>query len=229
MTARERPIDRGQRAAIASLRQIGDEIRRARSGFGLSIAAVAAAVGVSAAEVSRIERARAPWVPLVTLARLAAAVGLDLSARVFPGAPPIRDAPQISILADFAADLGPPVRWDLEVPLPIPGDLRAWDGMLRGIDWRFGAEAESSPRDGQALVRRLQLKVRDGGVDGVLLLVRDTRQTRLFLETARPELAALFPYGTRRVMSALRAGRRPPGNGIVVVPRRAHGAKRLSA
>lgn len=220
MAARERPVDRGQRLGVAALRQVGDELRVARTSLGLSIAAVAAAVGISAAELSRIERARAPWVSLVTLARLAAAVGLDLSVRLFPGGPPVRDAPQISILIDFSRDLALSLRWDTEVPLPIPGDLRAWDGMIRGVGWRFGAEAESAPRDAQALARRLQLKLRDGDVDGLVLLIRDTKQTRQFLETAAPELAALLPHGTRAVMAALRAGRRPPGNGIVVVPRR---------
>lgn len=220
MASRERPVDRGQRLGTALLQQVGDGLRQARRSLGLSIAAVAAAAGISAAEVSRIERAHAPWVTLVTLARLAAAVGLDLSVKLYPGGPPIRDAPQISILADFAGELPPSLRWDTEVPLPISGDLRAWDGMIRGDGWRFGAEAESAPRDGQALVRRLQLKLRDGDVDGVLLLVRDTRQTRLFLETAAPAVAALLPYRTRAVLEPLRSGRRPPGNGIVIVPRR---------
>jgi transcriptional regulator with XRE-family HTH domain len=220
VAARERPVDRGQRLGTTSLRYLGDGIRQARRSLGLSTTAVAAAVGISAAEVSRIERAVAPWVTVVTLARLAAAVGLELSMRLYPGGPPIRDVPQLSMLDDFAADLAASLRWDTEVPLPISGDLRAWDGMVRGDGWRFGVEAESAPRDGQALVRRLQLKLRDGEVDGVILLVRDTRQTRLFLETAEQEIASLLPYRTRAVMEALRGGRRPPGNGVVTVPRR---------
>jgi len=188
-------------------------------GLGLSIAAVATAVGRSTAEVSRIERALAPWAPLVTLCRLAAAVGLDVSIRLFPGGPPIRDMPQISLLADFAAELDAALRWDTEVPLPIPGDARAWDGMIRGADWRFGVEAETSPRDGQAIMRRVQLKVRDGAVDGVILVVRDTRQTRVFLDAAAQEVGALFPAASRDVMRALRRGERPPGNAIVMVRR----------
>ena len=133
---------------------------------------------------------------------------------------PIRDAPQMSLLSDFTRELAASVRWDTEVPLPIAGDPRAWDGLIRGAGWRFGVEAESSPRDGQALVRRLQLKQRDGEVDGVILLVRDTRQTRLFLSAAEPELAAFLPLGSRQVLGALRRGERPSDNGIVVVPRR---------
>jgi transcriptional regulator with XRE-family HTH domain len=217
---RERPVDRGQRLGSAALRRIGEELRLARVGRALTIAAVGRAVGISTAELSRIERSRAPRVPFITLARVAAAVGLDLSARLYPGGTPIRDAPQTSLLSDFAFELDASLRWDTEVPLPIAGDARAWDGMIRGAGWRFGVEAESSPRDGQALVRRLQLKLRDGEVDGVILLVRDTRQTRLFLDAAETELAAFFPLGSREVLAALRRGERPAGNGIVVVARR---------
>jgi transcriptional regulator with XRE-family HTH domain len=218
VAARERPVDRGQRLWTTTIRQVGDGLRLARAGLGLSIAATAAAVGISTAEVSRIERARAPWVSLLTLVRLAAIVGLDLSVRLCPGGPPIRDAPQISLLADFAAELGTSLRWDTEVPLPRAGDQRAWDGMVQGNDWRFGVEAETAPRDGQALVRRLQLKLRDGYVDGVILVLRDTRQARAFVIAAEPELKSPFPTSARDVLAALRRGDRPPGSGIVVLP-----------
>lgn len=220
MAARERPVDRGQRLGTAALRRLGEELRAARLRLGLSLAVVAGAAEISPGELSRIERALAPWVSVLTVARLAAVLGLDLAARLYPGGPPIRDAPQISLLDDFAVDISAVLRWDTEVPLPIAGDPRAWDGMVRGADWRFGVEAETSPRDAQALVRRLQLKQRDGSVDGVILLVRDTRQSRAFLDLATPELAAFLPHRTHAVMAALRRGSRPPGNGIVVVARR---------
>jgi hypothetical protein len=40
------------------------------------------------------------------------------------------------------------------------------------------------PRDAQALDRRIQLKARDSSVDGVILLLPDTRAARLFLDDA---------------------------------------------
>ena len=63
MAARERPVDRGQRLGSAALRSIGDGLRLARTGLGLSQAAVAAAVGMSPTELSRIERAQAHGSP----------------------------------------------------------------------------------------------------------------------------------------------------------------------
>ena len=92
--------------------------------------------------------------------------------------------------------------------------------MVRGVDWRFGVEAETSPRDGQALVRRVELKQRDGEVDGVLLAVRDTPTVRRFLRDAGDLLRIAFPVPGREALGALRVGRRPPGNAIVRVPRR---------
>ena len=220
MSTRERPADRGIRLGRAAVVRFGAELRDARVDRGLSIDQVAAALGISNAEVSRIERGLAPWVPYVRLAAFAAVVGLDLAARLYPGPSSLRDAGQSAILTDLGLLLHPSLRWDLEVPLPIAGDARAWDGLVRGPDWRFGVEAESAPRDGQALVRRLQLKQRDGMVDGVLLALRDTRTVRSFLDEATPALAPMFTSRSRDALRHLRGGQRPDGNAIVIVPRR---------
>lgn len=217
MAARERPVDRGQRLGVASLRRLGEEVRAARTGAGLSIDTVAAAVGISNAEVSRIERGGSPKVPLITLSRLAAIAGLDLVTRLYPGPSPLRDQAHGRLLGDLRARLHPSLRWAAEVPMPIPGDQRAWDGMIFGSDWRFAVEAETAPQDGQALTRRLALKLRDGGVDGLLLLVRDTARGRSFVAATRDLLDPLFPVPGRRALASLRDGRRPEGNAIIVL------------
>lgn len=221
MPPRERPSDRGTRLGRAVLARIGQELRDARLDRSLSVDAVATALNLSDAEVSRIERAMSPRVPLVTLARMAAAVGLDLSARLFPGATPLRDAAQVELLSDFRATLHRSLRWATEVPLPIAGDQRAWDATVCGPDWCFGIEAETLPRDAQALTRRLQLKLRDGGLDGVLLVLRDTRRTREFIREAADELAGAFAVPGRCVSELLAAGLEPDGSAVILVPRRA--------
>jgi transcriptional regulator with XRE-family HTH domain len=198
---------------------MGAELRHARTNRGLSGRQVGASIGISSAEVSRIERGLAPRVPFLTIARLASTVGLELSARLFPGGPPLRDFAHVRLLADLHALLDPSLRWATEVPLPAPGDQRAWDALISGRDWRLGVEAETAPRDAQALSRRIQLKLRDGGVDGVILALRDTRVVREFLDGAGDELLSLFPVGSRGAFAALRAGNRPSGNALVVVPR----------
>lgn len=97
------------------------------------------------------------------LAQLCALVGLDLAARAYPGGvPALRDTRHGRLLNRFRVRLHRTLRWGTEVPLPNPGDQRAWDAMIRGEGWRYGTEAELNPIDGQALIRRLTLKTRDG-------------------------------------------------------------------
>lgn len=225
MATQERQLDRGTWTGRLGLVRLGAEIRDARRDRGLSIDSVALAVHLSNAEVSRIERGLAPNVPFINIARLAAIVGLDLSARVYPGASPIRDAAQIALLAAFRLSLRRGLRWAAEVPLPIPGDQRAWDATVTGADWVYGVEAETAPRDAQALLRRLALKDRDGGLDVVLLVIPDSRRTRHFLREAAGEINARFPIASDRALAQLRLGLSPGGSAVVMVRRR-HAASR---
>lgn len=217
VVAKQRAFDRGTARGLSLIRVIGAEIRLARVQRGLSIAIVAREVGISPAEMSRIERARAEWVSLVVLAQICAVVGLDLSAKAYPGGVPIRDARHAALLSRFRARLHPSLRWSTEVPLPNPGDQRAWDAMMRGDGWRYGTEAELNPIDGQALIRRLALKHRDGAVDGVILLLPDTRQTRLFRREFAALLASDFPVSARVALDRLAAGAHPGGNAVVII------------
>ena len=229
MASRERPIDRGSRVGRAALETMGRELRIARTDRGLSCAAAGEAAGISGMEVSRIERAASSRVPVLTLARLAAVVGLDLSLRAYPGPSPLRDAGHARLLADFRAAIHPAIRWATEVPLPHPGDLRSWDAMLIGSTWRFGVEAETAPADAQAVVRRLRLKERDGRVDGMLLVVRDTRRVHDFLATGDELFRPTFPISARSALRSLRSGERPAGNAIIVVGYRSKAARSVDA
>ena len=123
---------------------------------------VARAAGVSASWISRIERGLAPDVSLLLLGVVLAVVGLDLSVRAFPDGVPLRDAGHRSLLSRFRALLPAGTPWRLEVPLPIPGDQRAWDALTGLWGLRVGIEAETGPTDLQALERRIMLKARDG-------------------------------------------------------------------
>ncbi|HYC07927.1 MAG TPA: helix-turn-helix transcriptional regulator [Candidatus Binatia bacterium] len=216
MATRTRPVDHASDRARTTLLTIGREIRDARMDRGLSAATVAAAVGLSQSQVSRIERGISPRVSIWHLMRLAAVVGLDVSVRAYPSGRPLRDSAHIELARRFRAVLHPAIRWQSEVPMPIAGDMRAWDAVIRGPDWVYGVEFETGPRDAQALVRRIELKIRDSHVDGAILVLPPTRRTHELLGTAGDVLVPVFPIDSRRARAQLTAGFDPGGSAVVV-------------
>jgi hypothetical protein len=76
-------------------------------------------------------------------------------------------------------------------------------------------EAETAPLDAQALARRIALKARDGGVDGVILVLPGTRRAREFVRDASESLVPSFPGSGRHTLDLLAAGKRPPESAIV--------------
>lgn len=223
MPPRQRPIDRGTLRGRELVAALCREIRTARIDRGLTVREVARACGLSASAVSRIERGLRVRVPLVVIAQLLSVVGLELSARAFPGGEPIRDAGHAALLRSFRARLHGSLHWATEVPLPVAGDMRAWDGLVSSSDWRYGVEAETGPTDGQALGRRLARKQRDGMVDGVLLVLPAGRRTTLFLRETGDLLQPSFPVPGRRALELLGAGVDPDGGSIIVIPGRPRG------
>jgi transcriptional regulator with XRE-family HTH domain len=217
VVARERKLERGRRRARAALVSTGGELHEARLGAALTQTDVGDAVGISHAEVSRIERGIALRVPYETLAMLAAVLGMDLSLRTFPAGDPIRDVAQLALLARLRGLLPAGLGWRTEVPLAIPGDQRAWDAVIEGRGWRVPVEAETRLRDVQALSRRLGLKRRDDRQEVVILLVADTRHNRRVLRLAGPDLTAAFPTPGRAVLEALLKGETPRANGILLL------------
>ena len=225
MATRERAADRGTLRGRRLVTSMGDELRAARLDRGLSLRRVAGAAGFSEAKLSRIERGLALRASVIDLARLGAIVGLELSLRAYPSGEPIRDAAQVGMAEQFRTMMHLSLRWQAEAPMPGQADLRAWDGLVGGERWRYGVEFESAPRDAQAVNRRLQAKMRDSDVDGVLLVLKDTHQTRRFLDGAANYLASTFSVPGDRAIRALREGRDPGGSAIIVL-RRAHRSRR---
>jgi transcriptional regulator with XRE-family HTH domain len=193
------------------------EFRDARADRAVSQASIAAAVDVDRSWISRVERGRIEDLSVVRAAELLAAVGLDLSVRAYPAGSPIRDSAHSDLLERFRRRLHPALGWRLEVPLPILGDLRAWDALITAVDWRCGVEGETRPRDLQALERRIALKQRDAEVDFVVLLLPGTRHCRGLLRAHATSIVSAFPVPGTRALSLLAAGRPPGGNAVIVV------------
>jgi len=164
MGARTSALARAQAASRRLRLELGREIRDARLSAGASLAAVAGRVVMSHAQLSRIERGVLAELTVDQLCRACEAVGLRFWARALPGAGPALDEPQLALLRRLNAQLPKGLSVRSEVPLPIAGDLRAWDEVLGTAPEATPVEAETRLRDIQALGRRHALKLRDAGI-----------------------------------------------------------------
>lgn len=217
MSTRRDPAIEGGRLATRLCREFGEEIRKARIANGLSQSVVGTAAGMSRAQLGRIERAELSDLALEQVCCAGLAVGLRLGARLYPDGYAVRDDAQLRLLERFRLILPPGTAWATEVPLPIPGDRRAWDALIGLNGRRAGCEAETRLADVQALERRLALKARDGDVDVVVLIVADTAHNRAVLERERATLRALLPLDGRDVRRALRLRQLPQASGLIVL------------
>ena len=202
---------KGERLA----RQLTAEWRELRLRAGVSQSAVSQTVGISRSAYARLERGEATEIGVVRAAIVTAALGGDLSVKVYPGGPPIRDAGHVALLAMLDARVSG--RWRVTHEAPVQaGDGRAWDRRLDG-PVSIGLEAEVALRDLQALERRMQRKKEDSGVTRMILLVRGTRRNREVLRELLPSVRGTFPLGSRELLRALADGRDPGADGLLVL------------
>jgi transcriptional regulator with XRE-family HTH domain len=216
MASSERSRDMARRRGRGLARDLGIELRDARLAAGLSQRRVAISAGLDQSRVSRTERMNGATVRVDELAAHAAVLGLRLSLKLYPDGSPVRDAGQLRLLERFRSRLAPTFRWRSEAPVSGAGDLRAWDVRLDGPG-SVGVDAETRLHDLQALQRRCETKHRDSGVERLVLLVARSRHNRRVLAEHREALRSTFPADTPEVLAALRQGRLPGSNGIVVL------------
>ena len=217
MGSRERAVDIGAARGRSMTAAVVGELRNARLDRGLGGRDIARATGLSPAQYSRIERGLTDSVSIERASVLLAAVGLELSVRAYPRGEPLRDAAHAALLERLRARVHRGLRFRTEVPFPAPDDRRAWDAVISGSTWRCGVEAETRPRDRQALERRLALKERDGDVTCVCLLLLDSSHNRDFVRANRDVFNERFPLPGRRALELLGAGVDPGGNAIILL------------
>ncbi|HEX5579734.1 MAG TPA: helix-turn-helix domain-containing protein, partial [Candidatus Limnocylindria bacterium] len=200
---RTSPFHEATLQATWLLQRLGRELRLARIAAGSSQAEVGRRLGLSKSEISRIERSEIPGLTVLALQRHAAVLGLQLSARLYPGGRRVLDAPQLALLGRARERLEPAWRWELEVPVPLPRDLRAVDARLNRGDISIVVEAITRLSDVQAQVRAAQLKARDLNATRLMLLVGGSSANRAALREAGPIIRAAFATGTRRLLATL--------------------------
>jgi transcriptional regulator with XRE-family HTH domain len=160
------------RLADQQLRELGRELRVARILAGYTQLQVARAIGTSNAQVCRIEGGNVPKVSYRQLVRFGGVVGLRVWMRAYPGGRRLLDAPQLALLARFRSR-SPKWECRTEVTMPIQGDLRAADAVLRNAACTIVVEAITRLADIQAQSRSALAKKRDLGADRLVLPHRE--------------------------------------------------------
>jgi transcriptional regulator with XRE-family HTH domain len=215
-------------------RTTGGELRRMREDAGLSKAAVAGAAGIDPTYLGYIEAGERE-ARLEVLCRVSAALGSDVSLRIYPNTgPPLRDRTQVRMVDAFLAML--PATWErhLEVPVyrPVRGvidlviahrptgrivtveaqsDLRRLEQQLR---W---AAEKTDALPSAAVWPALSSGDRVPALSRILLL-RSTRATRELAQTHAATFSAAYPADPRLIMkSLLEPELGAPGSGILWV------------
>lgn len=217
VSTRRNFVDEAGRRARRQLDEVVRDLRSARHAAGLSQATVARAIGISRSLLAAWERSEGLAAPL-QLARWGAVVGLDIPFRAHAAGSPLRDAAQLRILQRARLAIGNAWRWRTEVPVSDnPLDRRAVDAVLQGTAGRIGLEVVSRLTDAQAQVRGIVLKQQASGIDRMILVLAETRHNRAALAAAAPTVMPAFPLSTRGVLAALRVGRLPESNGVMLI------------
>jgi transcriptional regulator with XRE-family HTH domain len=217
MPIRRNPIDEAARRARQQVEQVVNDARNLRLSGGLSQASMGAFLGCSRQLIGAIEGDQLEDIGCIQLARLAAAVGLDVTIRAYPAGSPLRDAEHVRLLERFRALLGNAWTWQTESPVSTdPRDRRAIDALLLRHEHRVGVEGITRLVDAQGQTRSILLKQAAAGLDRMVLVLADTRHNRNALVEGAPTLQPAFPLPQRALMRELTAGRLPPANGIVL-------------
>ncbi|MEP7082910.1 MAG: helix-turn-helix domain-containing protein [Chloroflexota bacterium] len=177
MSYRIRAVLEARRAWNRTAQELAAELLHARRALGARQKDVAAAIGISGAEVSRRERGRVGRVPGERLAAHAAAVGLRLSVKLYPTGGGIRDVGQARYVARLVTRLS-----DLQAQIRAAQlkarDIRATRLVLAVAGSHANRRALASARP--ALVASFEMDSRriwedlaagrDAGRDAILVL-----------------------------------------------------------
>ncbi len=205
-------------------RALGTEIRTMREDAGRSQAAIARAAGVAQSHLSEVEAGTAePSVAVI--AAIGAALGADLSVRLFPNTGPrIRDRSQLAMGEAVIAALHE--RWRVVPEVPVYRPVRGVIDLV--LEEASGPDTVSTELQSQ--LRRIEQQVRwcvqktdalaalpeqSGRRVGRLLVVRNTAAMRDIARGAAGTLRAAYPAGSAAAIASL-AGTDPwPGAAMV--------------
>lgn len=222
-------------AAVRARKSLAEDIDRLRRDAGWSVAGLARGSGVDATYLRRIldppEQAPLERPSLETYARLAAALGADLSAKVYPNTgPTVRDRHQARMLELLLAAVHP--RWHAYTEVAVRRPSRGWvDAALfaERENVLVATEIQSELRRFEQLIRWHAAKVEslpsweDFGHLGdapritQLLVVRRTRTTRGVVAQFARQMRTAYPAHPDDALAALTGTAPWPGAAMVWV------------
>jgi transcriptional regulator with XRE-family HTH domain len=222
-------VDRAaRRAADRARTAAATDLARLIADAGIPIAALARGSGVDAAFIARILRGQAS-ASTATYARLATALGADLSIRLYPNTgPTIRDRHQAGIAECLLAIRHPRWRPYLEVAVRRPS--RGWiDVVLHdpGPAIVVATEIQSDIRRIEQMIRWASEKVAslpswdrwptlgEQPTVSQLLIVRDTRTTRAVAREHARVLRAAYPAHPDDALASLAEAEAWPGPSLL--------------
>lgn len=220
----------GARRALAIARDLAVEVHRLRVDAGVSQRALGRAAGVDQSVISRVEAGLE--VPSIeTCARIAAALGADLSVRLYPNSgPAIHDRHQARIVEALVRVLD--ARWQAWPEVGVRSPVRGWvDVVLADHSRRLAVAAEV-----ETTIPRLEQSIRwsnakadalessrawpfgmvgDPPSVGRLLVLRATRTNAQIAASFADTLRAAFPGDPWQALASLRATSTWPGASLL--------------
>jgi len=221
-----------QRAALEASRRVhrrlGEDVLRLRSDAGVTRAELARGSGVDPSFLRRMETGTAE--PSIrTYARLALALGADLSGRMYPTTgPTIRDRHQSRIAEALLLVRHP--RWKAFAEIAVRSPSRGWIDL--GLFDPHASQFVAT--EIQSELRRLEQIIRWSGEKAAalpswegwphlgvqpqvssLLIVRDTRANRDVAKEFRRLLAAAYPADPEDALAALSGVAAWPGSAVL--------------
>ncbi len=204
---------------------VAQDVRRARQDAGLSLRSLAREAGISHATLHGLEGGTHDPTTEV-LARVGAALGLDLSVRFFPNTGPlVRDHIQAAMIEALIGILH--ARWR-----PSP-EVAVYRPVRGAIDLVLDSEAPAAAKEplvaceAQSQLRRLEQQLRWSGAkaDALahtrshpasrLLLLQSTKQTRAVVTEFAQTIGAAFPARAADAYTALSGTAAWPGPAII--------------
>jgi transcriptional regulator with XRE-family HTH domain len=204
------------RHAKALRDRLAEDLRRLREDAGVSRVAVARLAGIDASMITKLESGTIRP-SLETYARISAALGSDLAARVYPNTGPrIRDRHQVRMADALIGSLHP--RWRVTPEVAVRRPVRGWIDLVLhdpSTQATVATELESELHRIEQLIRWSAEKADAIGAASRLLVVRWTRANRAVVEASRRLLREAYPADPRDALDALTATAMWPGPALI--------------